>query len=152
MATKGRGKRGHHGAEPKLVRLGPIDKHVGGRVKLRRGMLGLSQQRLAGVLGVTFQQLQKNERGTNRIASSRLFDLSKALDVPIQYFFDEMSPEVAASVRQRGGTFKSVAPVEPGAFAKRETLELVRAYFRIKSPSVRKRVYGLAQTLADDAD
>jgi hypothetical protein len=63
-----------------------------------------------------------------------------------------MSPEVAASVRQRGGTFKSVAPVEPGAFAKRETLELVRAYFRIKSPSVRKRVYGLAQTLADDAD
>jgi transcriptional regulator with XRE-family HTH domain len=152
MATKGRGKRGHRGAEPELVRLGPIDKHVGGRVKLRRRMLGLSQQKLAGALGVTFQQLQKNERGTNRIASSRLFDLSRALDVPIQYFFDEMSPEVVASVRQRGGTVKSVAPVEPGAFARRETHELVRAYYRIKSPSVRKRIYGLAQTLAGDLD
>lgn len=62
-----------------------------------------------------------------------------------------MSPEVAASVRQCGGTFKSVAPVDPGAFAKRETLALVRAYYRIQSPSVRKRVYGLAQTLAGDA-
>jgi transcriptional regulator with XRE-family HTH domain len=115
-------------------------------------MLGLSQQKLAGVLGVSFQQLQKNERGTNRVASSRLFDLSRALDVPIQFFFDEMSPGVAASVRQRGGAFKSEAPIEPGTFAKRETLELVRAYYRIKSQSVRKRVYGLAQTLAGDSD
>jgi transcriptional regulator with XRE-family HTH domain len=115
-------------------------------------MLGLSQQKLAGVLGVSFQQLQKNERGTNRVASSRLFDLSRALDVPIQFFFDEMPAGVAASVRQHGGAFKSEALIESGTFAKRETLELVRAYYRIKSPSVRKRVYGLAQTLAGNTD
>src|ERR1044071_7861480 len=101
MPTKGKGKRGRRAAEPELVRLGPIDRHVGARVKIRRHMLGLSQQKLAGALGVTFQQLQKNESGTNRIASSRLYDLSKALDVPIQFFFDEMSPETAASARKR---------------------------------------------------
>ena len=150
MATKGRSKRGRHRAAPELVRLGPIDKHVGGRAKLRRHMLGLSQQKLAGALGVSFQQLQKNEGGINRIASSRLFDLSKALEVPIQFFFDEMPAEIAANARQRGGLVNVAADVELDAFAKRETLELVRAYYRIKSPSVRKRVYGLAKALAGD--
>jgi transcriptional regulator with XRE-family HTH domain len=132
--------------------LGPVDNHVGGRVKLRRRMLGLSQQKLAGSLGVTFQQLQKNERGTNRIASSRLFDLSRALDVPIQFFFDEMPAKVAASVRQHDHVIKGAAHVESSAFAKGETIELVRAYYRIKSPSVRKRVRALAETLAVETD
>jgi transcriptional regulator with XRE-family HTH domain len=132
--------------------LGPVDNHVGGRVKLRRRMLGLSQQKLAGSLGVTFQQLQKNERGTNRIASSRLFDLSRALDVPIQFFFDEMPAKVAASVRQHDHVIKGAAHVDSNAFAKGETIELVRAYYRIKSPSVRKRVRALAETLAVETD
>ena len=152
MAANGRTKRQHQRSEPKLVRLGPVDNHVGGRVKLRRRMLGLSQQKLARSLGVTFQQLQKNERGTNRIASSRLFDLSRALDVPIQFFFDEMPAKVAASVRQLDHVIKGAAHVDSSAFAKGETIELVRAYYRIKSPSVRKRVRALAETLAVETD
>ena len=152
MATNGRTKRQRQRSEPKLVRLGPVDNHVGGRVKLRRRMLGLSQQKLAGSLGVTFQQLQKNERGTNRIASSRLFDLSRALDVPIQFFFDEMPAKVAASVRQHDHVIKGAAHVDSSAFAKGETIELVRAYYRIKSPSVRKRVRALAETLAVESE
>lgn len=137
----------------KLDRPRPVDAHVGSRVRLRRTLLGMSQQKLAAALGVTFQQVQKNERGTNRIASSRLFDLSKTLDVPIQYFFDEMPAETAASARSHGiVAAKSAADHELDPLAKRETLELVRAYYRIKSPSVRKRVYGLAKTLGGDGD
>src|SRR4051794_36261191 len=69
----------------------PIDVHVGNRIRLRRTLLGMSQERLAEQIGLTFQQVQKYERGTNRVSSSRLFDLSRVLDVPIRYFFEEMS-------------------------------------------------------------
>lgn len=152
-AEKGttRGRRSQ--AKAKLVRPRPIDGHVGGRVKLRRMMLGLSQQTLARSLRVSYQQMQKNERGTNRIASSRLFELSLALDVPIQFFFDEMPAEMAATA---GGPSTGFARADAAdardPLAKRETLELVRAYYRIESPSVRKRVYGLAKTLAGEMD
>ena len=92
MATvKRKGRRQARPAKIDLVRVRPIDGHVGARVRQRRRMLGRSLQELAGQLGVTYQQLQKNEHGLNRIASSRLLDLSQALDVPIQYFFDAMS-------------------------------------------------------------
>lgn len=124
----------------------PIDAHVGMRVRQRRTMLGLSQTELGKMLGVTFQQIQKNESGANRIGSSRLFDLSRALDVPIQHFFDEMSSEIAATASGE----KHIAPrldVERDPMLKRETLELVRAYYRIRSPSVRRQVYSLAKTL-----
>ena len=124
----------------------PIDAHVGMRVRQRRTVLGLSQTALGKLLGVTFQQIQKNESGMNRIGSSRLYELSKVLDVPIQFFFEEMSAEMAATA----GGEKSTAPrlsVEPDPMFKRETLELVRAYYRIKRPSVRRQVYTLAKTL-----
>src|SRR3954463_9950619 len=68
----------------------PIDVHVGGRVRLRRTLLGMSQEKLGDALGLTFQQVQKYERGVNRIGASRLFDLSRVLDVPIGFFFDDM--------------------------------------------------------------
>jgi transcriptional regulator with XRE-family HTH domain len=74
----------------------PVDIHVGARVRLRRTLLGMTQTKLGDALGLTFQQVQKNERGTNRIGSSRLFLLSKILDVPVSFFFDDMAPEVAA--------------------------------------------------------
>ena len=82
----------------------PVDVHVGGRVRLRRTLLGMSQEKLGEAIGLTFQQVQKYERGANRIGSSRLFDLSRGLDVPIGFFFDEMSDETAAkSPRQITG-------------------------------------------------
>ncbi|HLJ63461.1 MAG TPA: helix-turn-helix transcriptional regulator, partial [Stellaceae bacterium] len=85
-ATSGRGRRRKTG-QPN-----PIDIHVGARVRLRRTLLGMSQERLGKAIGLTFQQVQKYERGANRIGSSRLFELSKILDVPVSFFFDDIDP------------------------------------------------------------
>jgi transcriptional regulator with XRE-family HTH domain len=131
----------------------PIDVHVGSRVRLRRTLLGLSQEKLGEAIGLTFQQVQKYERGANRIGASRLFDLSRVLDVPINYFFEDMSDEVAArSPRQIRGLAETPAPYEPDPMAKRETLELVRAYYRIKEPKVRKRLFEMTKALAVGGD
>ena len=75
----------------------PIDVHVGNRVRLRRTRLGMSQERLGEALGLTFQQVQKYERGANRVGASRLYDLSRVLEVPVSYFFDDMDDEVMAA-------------------------------------------------------
>src|SRR5688500_15629609 len=108
--VRGKGKARRSGGRIKLVRPRPVDAHVGARVRLRRTMLGMSQERLADELGLTFQQVQKYERGTNRVGSSRLYELSKILDVPIQFFFDEMPDEIAATARTGSGYADSAAP------------------------------------------
>src|ERR687896_2738611 len=74
----------------------PMDVHVGSRIRLRRTLLGMSQERLAEAIGLTFQQVQKYERGANRIGASRLFDLSRVLDVAVSFFFEDMPDSVAA--------------------------------------------------------
>ena len=127
----------------------PVDIHVGGRVRLRRTLLGMSQEKLGEAIGLTFQQVQKYERGANRVGASRLFDLSRVLDVPIGFFFEEMSDDVAAkSPRQIRGMAETQATFEPDPMAKRETLELVRAYYRIGDPKVRKRLFEMTKSLA----
>jgi transcriptional regulator with XRE-family HTH domain len=138
--------------EKKLVRPRPVDAHVGNRVRLRRTMLGMSQEKLGNAIGLTFQQVQKYERGTNRIGSSRLFELSKVLDVPVSFFFDDMPVEIERTAAPHHlpnqGFADSGNPVyEADTLAKRETLELVRAYYRIRDPRVRKRVFELTKTL-----
>lgn len=150
LTPRGRRRRGP--TRIKLVRPRPVDAHVGARVRLRRTMLGMSQERLAQALGLTFQQVQKYERGTNRVGSSRLYELSKILDVPIQFFFDEMSREVDMTARDGTGApaLKHADVGVEDAMAKRETLELVWAYYRIKSARVRRKVYDLAKSLAGD--
>ena len=129
----------------------PIDVHVGSRVRLRRTLLGMSQEKLGEAIGLTFQQVQKYERGANRIGSSRLFDLARVLDVPVAYFFEEMTPETAARTpsRIKGLGESRVARLEPDPMVRRETLELVRAYYRIGDPSVRKRLFELTKSLAN---
>ena len=130
------------------AKIGPIDAHVGARLRQRRTLLGMTQTDLGDALGLTFQQVQKYERGTNRISASRLFDLLRVLDVPLEYFFDDMPPEVAASSpAQGGGKAKKPPGYELDPMAKRETLELVRAYYKISDPQVRKRLYELTKTL-----
>jgi transcriptional regulator with XRE-family HTH domain len=126
----------------------PVDVHVGRRLRLRRTLLGLSQEKLGAAIGLTFQQVQKYERGSNRIGASRLFDLSRVLDVPVGFFFDDMSEEVAA--RSPGQSRGRMGPVdvEPSPMAKRETLELVRAYYKIHNPAVRKRLFEMVKALA----
>ncbi len=130
------------------AKIGPIDAHVGARLRQRRTLLGMTQTDLGDALGLAFQQVQKYERGTNRISASRLFDLLRVLDVPLEYFFDDMPPEVAASSpAQGGGKAKKPPGYELDPMAKRETLELVRAYYKISDPQVRKRLYELTKTL-----
>ncbi|MBC7950365.1 MAG: helix-turn-helix transcriptional regulator [Rhodospirillaceae bacterium] len=126
----------------------PVDVHVGARVRLRRTLLGMSQEKLGEALGLTFQQVQKYERGANRVGASRLFDLSRVLDVPVSFFFDDMSGEVEAlSPRLISGLTEEPASFEADPLTKRETLELVRAYYRITDPQVRRRVLDLAKAL-----
>ena len=131
----------------KLRKPRPVDVHVGSRVRLRRTMLGMSQEKLGAAISLTFQQVQKYERGTNRIGSSRLYELSKVLDVPVSFFFDDMPPEVAGerTGRPAGMAEAAGAAYEADTLAKRETLELVRAYYRIKHEKVRKRIFELTK-------
>ncbi|EFH13339.1 helix-turn-helix domain-containing protein [Teichococcus cervicalis] len=129
----------------------PIDVHVGSRVRLRRTLLGMSQEKLGEALGLTFQQVQKYERGVNRIGASRLFDLARVLDVPIGFFFDDMPDAMGGQTALRariGGFAEQQEGFEDDTLHKRETLELVRAYYRITEPSVRKRVFELIKSLA----
>ncbi|MDR3516930.1 MAG: helix-turn-helix transcriptional regulator [Azospirillaceae bacterium] len=124
----------------------PIDIHVGARLRLRRTLLGLSQEKLGEAVGITFQQLQKYERGANRISASRLFHLSQVLDVPVGFFFEDM----ATGGTMIDGDESHSEPTETDEFesmAKRETLELVRAYYRIADPQVRRRAFELIKAL-----
>ncbi len=127
----------------------PIDIHVGARVRLRRNLLGISQTDLGKALGVAFQQIQKYERGTNRIVGSRLFNLSRALDVPVSFFFENLPSAAAGGGRRRARGFGEgrAAALEPDLLSRRETMELIRAYYRVKNPRVRKRVLDLLQVL-----
>ena len=126
----------------------PVDVHVGARLRVRRTLLGMSQTTLGDAIGLTFQQMQKYERGANRISASRLFDLSRLLDVPIEYFFDDMPTAVAASSPTLGGGKAKKPPsYELDPMARRETLELVRAYYKITDPEIRKQLFEMTKTL-----
>jgi transcriptional regulator with XRE-family HTH domain len=132
----------------------PVDIHVGARVRLRRTLLGLSQEKLGDSVGLTFQQIQKYERGSNRIGASRLYEFSRILDVPVSFFFDDM-PDVLKTREGRmavGLSDRGQEELERDPLVKRETLELVRAYYKIGSPRVRKRVFELAKSLAYAGD
>ena len=128
----------------------PIDVHVGARLKLRRTLLGISQEKLAESVAITFQQIQKYERGINRIGASRLFDLASVLDVSVDYFFEEMPTQIAdqSPARRSGATPAEVPDSGYDLLARRETLELVRAYYQIDSEGVRKRLFELTKAIA----
>ena len=146
MAAADHGVGGERESRPS-----PIDVHVGSRIRLRRTLMGMSQERLGEALGLTFQQVQKYERGVNRVGASRLFDLSRVLDVPISFFFDDMPDSLTTSFGgpsgRRGGQSDSQDPFGDDTLNRRETLELVRAYYRITDPSVRKRVFDLIKSM-----
>jgi transcriptional regulator with XRE-family HTH domain len=129
----------------------PIDVHVGSRVRLRRNMLGLSQERLGEAIGLTFQQVQKYERGANRIGASRLHDLSRVLDVPVSFFFDDMDP-VRAPAIPAGFAEPPAEAFDSDPLRKRETVELVGAYYKIEDPAIRRRLFELAKSLAAGAE
>ncbi|MDA0990485.1 MAG: helix-turn-helix transcriptional regulator [Verrucomicrobia bacterium] len=123
----------------------PVDVHVGQRLRMRRTLVGLSQEKLGEALALTFQQVQKYERGKNRVSASRLFELSKILDVPVSYFFEDMQNNL-------GGIYRATVSSpnkEPDPMSKRETLEFVWAYYRIKSRGTRKSLLNLTRAITD---
>ena len=122
----------------------PVDVHVGQRLRTRRTLLGMSQEKVAEKLGLTFQQLQKYEKGANRVSASRLHELSQILDVPQSFFFEELPTNPKGSKQAAPPT--SDAARDP--MNKRETLELVRAYYRIKDPAIRDRIKALTRAMA----
>ncbi len=129
----------------------PIDVHVGARLRARRTLLGLSQTALGDAMGITFQLQQKYETGSNRISASRLYDVSKLLGVDIGYFFDEMDQAIKSESPARLSRRKSKRsprkpPKSEDPLHKRETLEFVRAYYRIKDPKIRGHVRKRAPT------
>jgi transcriptional regulator with XRE-family HTH domain len=129
----------------------PVDLHVGARMRQRRALVGMSQTTLGDAVGLTFQQVQKYERGSNRISASRLVEFAKVLDVPVNYFFEELPARAVAgqvgrkgkSAREEGTPFEQ----ERDPMIKRETLELVRAYYKIREPRVRKRLFETVKAL-----
>lgn len=129
----------------------PVDIYVGARVRLRRTLLGLSQEKLGEALGLTFQQVQKYERGVNRIGAGRLYTLSRVLDVPVSYFYDDMPSALVQSVGKRPpGLSEPAAGYEAGPMGNRETMELVKAYYRIADPKKRRRVLDMLRSFGDD--
>ena len=120
----------------------PVDVHVGKRVRHRRWMVGMTQQQLAGEVGIKFQQIQKYETGMNRISASRLWDIAEALDVPISFFFEGLEQPDAPEV---------VGENVPGdILADKEALELVRSYYQIPELQ-RRRLFELARAISEDA-
>ncbi len=126
----------------------PIDVHVGGRVRLRRTMLGMSQDKLADALGLTFQQIQKYEKGVNRIGSSRVFEISRVLGVPIQFFFDDFDADTGRSYgfAETGGD-DGMAMMD--LLNTPEGVQLCKHFASIKDPKIRKRVLELVKSLSD---
>jgi len=147
-ATKSRRPSGRMAS---LGKPNPIVVHVGARVRLRRTLLGFSQEKLGDAIGLTFQQVQKYERGANRIGASRLFDLSRVLDVPISYFYEDMQDEVRdQSPGQLYARNEEPAAYESDAdpLRKRESIQLIRNYYRISDEAARRGLFELASSLA----
>ena len=126
----------------------PIDLHVGGRVRMRRKMLGVSQERLAEALGLTFQQVQKYERGSNRVSASKLYEIARFLSAPVSYFFEGLSDPTAGGTDADDGSEQFVHDF----LMTSEGLELAAAFPRINQSRLRRRLLDLVRTLADDTE
>ena len=130
-----------------------IDIHVGNRLRQCRTLMGVSQEKLGEAVGITFQQLQKYERGANRISASRLFNLSKVLGVSVSFFFEVLPERAEAESLAAGGDDTDCdcgEPEERATLSRRETLELVRAYYRIAESPVRRRAFELIKALGGE--
>ena len=140
-------KRGRGSRRPN-----PVDVHVGSRVRLRRMLLGMSEEKLGDKLVLTFQQVQKYEKGVNRIGASRLFDLAQVLGVPIQFFYEE-APNVSDNQTTVTGFAEGPAESYVVEFlSSRDGLELNKAFVRITNPRVRRSIVELVRSLTPDGE
>ena len=127
----------------------PTDTHVGSRIRLRRNMLGMSQEKLGENLGITFQQIQKYEKGTNRVGASRLQAISTILGVPVAFFFEDL-PSQGAAAAGLGFAEDPVAGLAMDFCTSAEGLQLNRAFVRISDPKVRRRLIELVKSLGEE--
>jgi transcriptional regulator with XRE-family HTH domain len=127
----------------------PIDVHVGSRIRLRRNMLGLSQEKLGESLGITFQQIQKYEKGTNRVGASRLQAISSILNVPVSFFFEDAP---GSNTTPGAGSFgeDSEATYVVDFLNSNEGVQLTRSFTKIADPKVRRKIIDLVKSLAED--
>ncbi len=134
--------------------INPIDLHVGNQLRMRRLSLNITQEKLANLVGLTFQQVQKYEHGANRISASRLFEIAQALKVPVTYFYDNLAteqpsvPGMGESGQDSIEGHETTTPVDMGS---RETADLVRAYYRVEDPKKRKKILDLIRAMTDEA-
>ena len=126
----------------------PVDVYVGRRLRLRRTITAMSQEALGKQIGVTFQQIQKYERGINRMGASRLYDFAKALGVQISYFFEGFGGYVMEDGTMAIAAESNSQAYDHDAVNNRESLEVMRAYYRIKNPQVRKRIIDLIKVMS----
>lgn len=130
----------------------PIDIHVGNRIRLRRTLLGISQEKLASLLGLTFQQIQKYEKGVNRVGASRLWDISKILETSISFFYEDINNTIEQEHSSIEG--KPLFLKEDGVeftsdpMQREETIELVKAYYKIPNRNAAKQLFDLIVTLS----
>jgi len=123
----------------------PVDKYVGSRMRMRRIMLGMSQEKLGEALGLTFQQIQKYEKGTNRVGASRIQQISEALQVPVSFLFEGGPSSVASGA----GFSEDPSPAYVSDFlATSDGLSLTKAFMRIKSSKLRRRIVDLVEQIA----
>lgn len=131
----------------------PIDKHVGSRVRMRRMMLSMSQEKLGGALGLTFQQVQKYEKGTNRIGASRLQQISHILQVPVAFFFEGAPTFHPQNEGDGDGMGEAPSPTYVSDFlATSDGLALTKAFMEIKEPKLRRRIVDLVEEIAGQED
>lgn len=128
-----------------------VDEHVGQRLRVRRSLLGMSQEKLAESVGLTFQQVQKYERGTNRISASRLYEFSKVLDVPVSYFFEQVGSVLNENNQAYGMADNSQESFQGAedVMNRKETLDLIRSYYAIKDPEARKDILKFIKSMAE---
>jgi transcriptional regulator with XRE-family HTH domain len=126
-----------------------IDAHVGKRLRLRRTMMGLSQEAVAKAIGITFQQVQKYEKGSNAMNAGRLYEFARFMNVPVAYFFEDVD-SFAQDDRVVGFSEPSAEKFDHRAVSDRESLEIMKAFKRIKEQVVRKRVADLVRAIADN--
>lgn len=138
--------------DKKKGRANSIDEHVGQRLRLRRSIMGISQEKLAEVVGITFQQIQKYENGANRISASRLFQFSNILEVPVDFFFNDNAKLSLVKGMSDNGQEGFDGPPAGDVMQDKETLDLIRVYYSIKNPKVRKDFFKLLKTMADESN
>ena len=125
-----------------------VDVHVGQRLRVRRSLLGMSQEKLAEAVGITFQQIQKYERGTNRVSAGRLFQFSRILDIPVSYFYEQLAASDVSNQGLSDNEQKEFGGAED-IMQKKETLDLVRVYYSIDDGDVRKEMLRFMRSMAD---